>query len=80
MDPLAVCVYGADKSPAPSRYDTIDQRRPHPMSAVLAQYLILSLNDYDSFGIAVLLGCKRGTVYHHLRDSTLATNSLSGYC
>ena len=23
MDPLAVCVYGADKSPAPSRYDTI---------------------------------------------------------
>ena len=23
MDPLAVCVYGADKSPAPSQYDTI---------------------------------------------------------
>ena len=23
MDPLAVCVYGADESPAPSRYDTI---------------------------------------------------------
>ena len=34
MDPLAVCVYGADKSPAPSRYDTM-----HSCNAISADTL-----------------------------------------
>ena len=36
MDPLAVCVYGADKSPAPSRYDTIRRVVSHHLPLLFA--------------------------------------------
>ena len=49
MDPLAVCVYGADKSPAPSRYDTI---------LVTSRYMTSALvNSCHSFLSLALLLC-----------------------
>jgi len=49
MDPLAVCVYGADKSPAPSRYDTIREK-------MLADLNLAELNlaeDNDNWSVNI---------------------------
>ena len=56
MDPLAVCVYGADKSPAPSRYDTIRYRpiQARPSGTILAHsglgffYMIINTGSHGS--------------------------------
>ena len=47
MDPLAVCVYGADKSPAPSRYDRFDKKLFYP-------FVLRTISTFNRYAYCVV--------------------------